>query len=380
MSARPVVLNLIGAFRPGHDATGPNLSVRAMCEGLGDKFDFRLVGRAQTPSDARGWTDRGFAGLINLPVGAFGAIGLSRLLRETPHDLLMLNGFFDREFTIPALIARKLGRAPRVPALLSPRGEFSGGALALKGGRKRAYFAIAKAVDLLDGVALHVTSDPEGADAATALPGVALHHVANFRPLLTPPPFVTRPPGAPLRLAFLGRITPVKGLDIALAALAKVNRPARFDIYGPVADVSYWQRCREQIARLPAHITVQHHGAIANADAPAMLAAHDALLLPSLSENFGHAIFEALACGTPVIIGDRTPWRDLPSAKAGFDCPVGDAACLARAIETLAAMDPTESVAWRAGALARARAHSLSSDAPAQMTALLHELIARGRQ
>ena len=33
--------------------------------------------------------------------------------------------------------------------------------------------------------------------------------------------------------------------------------------------------------------------------------------LPTLGENFGHAIFEALSVGVPVLISDQTPWTDV---------------------------------------------------------------------
>lgn len=386
MSAKPRILVLIGAFWPGHESSGPNLSIRAQCEALADRFEFLVVARdrafgAVTPlDDGRGWRDLGYARARYLPVGAMGAHGLAALLRETPHDLLVLNGFFDREFTLPALFARRLRRGRRAPVLVSPRGEFTSGARSLKSGRKRVFATLARVLGLHRGVHVHATSPAELADIEAALPGNRVTLVPNFRPLFAPPPHVPRDPGAPLRLAFLGRISPVKGLDIALEALARAEVPARLDIYGPVSDPVHWQRCAALIAALPPHIAAIHHGEIANAEAPAMLAAHDALLLPSLSENFGHAIFESLASGTPVIIGDRTPWRDLGAACAGFDCPVGGIAAFADAIRTLEAMDLPETAAWREGALARARAHALSSDAQSKMAQLFDMLIAREPQ
>lgn len=49
---------------------------------------------------------------------------------------------------------------------------------------------------------------------------------------------------------------------------------------------------------------------------------HDLLLMPTLGENFGHVIPEALISGCPVLISDRTPWRELESKKAGWDIPL----------------------------------------------------------
>lgn len=377
---RPTILILIGAFWPGHDSSGPNLSIKAQCEALRDHFDFRIVARngpfdGVALDDGSAWRDLGWAQARYLSVGRLGAQRLAALLRETPHDLLVLNGFFDREFTIPALLARRFWRGSRAPVLLSPRGEFTGGALSLKGGRKAGYLRLVKALNLIDGITFHATSEAEAADIRAGIPANPIALVPNFRPLFDTLPHTQCAPGAPLRLAFLGRISPVKGLDTALKALAAASHPAHLDIYGPVADAAHWAECQSLISALPSHASARHHGEIANADAPAMLAAHDALMLPSLSENFGHAIFESLAAGTPVIIGDQTPWRGLEAAKAGYDLPVGDVTAFASAIDRFATLSPEDAANWRNGALARARLHADTSTAKADMAALFTRLI-----
>ena len=48
----------------------------------------------------------------------------------------------------------------------------------------------------------------------------------------------------------------------------------------------------------------------------------DLLFLPTAGENFGHAIQEALAAGCPVLISDRTRWRDLAPKGVGWDLPL----------------------------------------------------------
>lgn len=379
--SRPTILILIGAFWPGNDSSGPNLSIRALCEGLADSFDFRIVARdrpfgAGAPVvDNSRWHDLGFAKIHYLPVGRAGAIGLSQLLHATPHSLLVLNGFFDREFTLPALVARRLGRIGGAPVMLSPRGEFTGGALALKSTAKSIFRHSAALTGLHRGVHFHATSDGEIGDIRAAMRGYPVTLVPNFRPLFPLPSHQCRIEGEPLRLAFLGRISPVKGLDIALRALAAADVPAMFDIYGPIADAGHWALCEDLIAATPGQVTVVYHGEIANDVAAAMLAAHDALLLPSLSENFGHAIFESLASGTPVLIGDQTPWRGLAEAKAGFDCPVGDVTALAGAIRVLAHMPASEMMHWRDGARSFADRYSQRNDAGIEMANLFNRLI-----
>ena len=377
---KPRVLILIGAFWPGHDSAGPNLSIKAMCQALGDEFEFLLVARdrpfgaAEAMVDNVRWHDLGWAKIHYLTVGKRGAEGLAALLRDTPHDLLFVNGFFDREFTIPAMLARRFGKAPRTPVILSPRGEFSSGALGLKGARKSLYLASARALGLTKGVTFHVTSDEEAADVRAAFPRNPIAAITNVRPLF---PLPAHARGNLFRVAFLGRISPVKGLDVALEALALVTSRIDFTIYGPISDPAHWARCEELIAALPANVTAHRDGELSNDGVPQALAEQDLLLLPSRSENFGHAIFEALAAGTPVVIGDRTPWRGLEAAKAGYDIALPDPAAIASAIDRLASLPASDYAAWRAGARGAAERFVESSTARADMARLFHDLVRR---
>lgn len=379
--SKPVVVILIGAFWPGNDSSGPNLSIRAQCEALGDQFDFRIIARdrrfgEETALAAAGeWRDLGYARIAYLPVGRLGAQGLiSQILSQQP-ALIVLNGFFDREFTNPVLLARRFGRLHGVPCLLSPRGEFSAGALALKAGQKSAFRTVARLIGLHKQLAIHATSEEELRDLARALPDNDVTLVTNFRPLFPAPRHFERAADCPLRLMFLGRIARVKGLDIALRALARLQSPAHLCIYGPIGEADYWQQCEQQIASLPPHVRATWHGEIANDDAPAALAGNDLFIMPSLSENFGHAIFESLASGTPVIIGDKTPWRGLADVHAGWDLPVGDDAAIAERIDAFAAMDSAEQQLWRQGARAKAQTWSQTNDSARQMAELFHRLI-----
>ncbi len=383
--AKPTVLIGLGAFWPGHESTGPNLSLKSLCQVLGEDYDFRILARdrpfgSDQPFAPTGeWRDLGYAQARYLPIGPLGARGLAPLLRQTPHDLIVLNGFFDKEFTIPVLMLRRLGLVPRRPVILSPRGEFAGGALALKGARKASYLGLVRTLGLLDSVTIHATNDQEAGDIRRGLPFAwRVGTATNVRGLFDLPPAPEASDDGVLKLAFLGRVTPVKNVDYGLEVLSRVKAPVRWDIYGPISDEAYWARCRQRIEALPAHVEVRHMGEIANDDAPQMLAGYDLMFLPTRGENFGHAIFEALASGTPVAISDQTPWKDLERRKAGWDLPLADPEGFARAIDALAAMAPNERAAWRAGARAFAEQRTRESDALARTRALYASAIARG--
>ena len=70
-----------------------------------------------------------------------------------------------------------------------------------------------------------------------------------------------------------------------------------------------------------------------------MLAAAHALYMPSVGENFGHTMLESLSVGRPLVISDRTPWKGLQKASAGWDLPLEDPALFVKALQGLVDMD-----------------------------------------
>ena len=97
-----------------------------------------------------------------------------------------------------------------------------------------------------------------------------------------------------------------------------------FDIYGPAEDAVYWSECQKLISALPPNVRVEYQGQIEHEDIARVFGEHDLFLFPTLGENFGHVICEALLAGCPVLISDQTPWRGLQDRGAGWDVPVDD--------------------------------------------------------
>lgn len=363
MSAKPRIAVLIGAAWPGNDASGPVQSVRQIAARFAGEAHFELFARSGAPGEPPlaphgERREEAWGATTYLDIGAAGARNLRGAVAAVRCDRVWLNSVWDREFTLPALAWRRIGAGIPRDALLSTRGEFSAGALALHSGRKRLMRRALAVAGMLRGVTFHATSDDEARDVAASFPNRPILVAGNIRGL--PNQLAHEAAGETLQLLYLGRISPVKGLHNALGALAHVTTPTKLTVCGPVHDAAYDAQCRALLADLPPHVSVEFAGPVANADAAARYAAADLFLNPSASENFGHTIFESLAAGTPVLTGIATPWNGLEGAQAGFNVPSENHTALARAIDRFAALPSGDRARWRTAA--RARVEQQASD------------------
>jgi glycosyltransferase involved in cell wall biosynthesis len=80
--------------------------------------------------------------------------------------------------------------------------------------------------------------------------------------------------------------------------------------------------------------------------------------LPTLGENFGHGIIEALGTGRPVIISDQTPWRGLQAAGVGWDVAIDESDQLLRALSAAVGLGQAEYDVMTERAWAFAKAHA----------------------
>ena len=106
-------------------------------------------------------------------------------------------------------------------------------------------------------------------------------------------------PRQPAYLAFLGRISPEKRPDRAIAIAKRSGLPLKIAAKVDAADAAYF---REVIEPLLDHPLVEFVGEIGDGEKSAFLGNAQALLFPiDWPEPFGLVMIEAMACGTPVI-------------------------------------------------------------------------------
>ena len=324
------ILTFVDYYLPGFKAGGPIRTITNMVSQLGGEFEFLIVTRDRDLLDTipyanvviDQWNTVGLAKVFYASPSTFSFVGVIRLLNETQHDLLYLNSFFSPKTTILPLIIRRFGFYNEKPVILAPRGEFSEGALALKGTKKKIYIALIKMTGIYRHLIWQVSSKYESEDILRRLPNVIAVPNIIVAPDLLPLPFKTivnadfvdsdsRLTG-PLRIVFLSRISPMKNLDYLLRALRKVTVDVTLTIYGPSEDSIYWLYCQSLIQTMPSHITVTYQGEVKHEHVSQTFASHDVFIFPTRGENFGHVIYESLAAGTAVIVSDQTPWQSDP--------------------------------------------------------------------
>jgi D-inositol-3-phosphate glycosyltransferase len=109
------------------------------------------------------------------------------------------------------------------------------------------------------------------------------------------------PDGRPLVL-FVGRLDPIKGIDLLLESVAEMRAEPRVVVIGgnPPDDPEV-TRLRARADALGLGDRVLFPGAVPQRELPPYYCAADALVVTSRYESFGLVAVEALACGTPVV-------------------------------------------------------------------------------
>jgi glycosyltransferase involved in cell wall biosynthesis len=342
-------------YLPGYRAGGTVRTLEAMVALLGDEFHFRILTRDRDLGSRpyagikRGvWERVDAAEVMYLSPRDLTPPRLRRLIMSTSHDILYLNSLFSVPFSVYPLLLRRLRLVAAGSVIVAPRGEVAPGALHLKRFKKAVYIALARRLGLYERVLWQASSQDELEEIRSVLGRRSQVLVASDLSLARSSQSgdgsrLSKEPGS-LRAIFLSRISRKKNLDGALAIISGIRGRVEFTIHGPIEDRKYWSECQSLISRLPPNITVRYAGELSPDRVPDAIASHHLLFFPTLGENYGHVILEALSVGCPVLISDRTPWRQLESLGVGWDVSLDQPGEFQRILDQCVAMD---SVRWR---------------------------------
>lgn len=273
---------------------------------------------------------------------------LRRRVLEISPNIIYLNSFFSM-MTIRTLLLRRLGWLPASPMVLSPRGSFNPGSLHVKRFRKSLFRKVMIPAGLYRNLIWQASSALEKQELSAAGvfskrdDGKILVSPDVPSPNVFEPPLLSSRPekqSGTARFVFYSRISRNKNLHVALEMLTAVRGEVEVQIVGPMDDAAYWGECQERILALPRNVVVNYKGPIPCDDVNRMFQQHHFLFLPTAGENFGYAILEAFASGCPVLISDRTPWRDLSAQSAGWDIPLENRQQWQQVIQECVDMNP----------------------------------------
>ena len=256
----------------------------------------------------------------------------SRLNRWLPNnirnfDLLHVHALF----SYPSTVAMMHARRARIPYLLRTIGQLSPWSLAQSKLRKQFMLKLIEKRNLDAASLLHFTTPRERDECFSAFgqsfPSLVLPLGVRLPAIL--PQVKSKKEG--LRLLFLSRLHPKKQLEVLLKALALFQSHYPQGIWqldiagsGEPAYVASLQKLAEQLK-----LSHRCHwlGHVQGDAKTFLLQQADWFLLPSSAENFGIAVVEAMAAGTPVIVSPQVAVADLiVGAGAGLVCPSDPAA------------------------------------------------------
>jgi glycosyltransferase involved in cell wall biosynthesis len=240
--------------------------------------------------------------------------------------------------TIPTLVAaRTVGR----PVVWTPHGALQRWSGSRRVGAKSLWEKVCIAIASPE-LVLHLTSQGEVAETRARFPRATIGLIPNGVEI--PPTLNREPRGARLRLGFVGRLDPKKGIENLLAACRIVKEKSGADFSLTIAGsgtADYEAKLRGEIQRLELTTEVTLLGDIRGAEKQRMYERSDVIVTPSFTENFGIVVAEALAHGAAVIASTGTPWKEVERVGCGLWVN-NDPASLADAIEKINAMPVAE--------------------------------------
>ncbi|MFC7042341.1 glycosyltransferase family 4 protein [Halonotius sp. GCM10025705] len=160
----------------------------------------------------------------------------------------------------------------------------------------------------------------------------------RFDPAITADRIAERAREEPLRVLFVGNITPRKGVDTLIDGLAAANGDAELTVVGTPVDEGYVSGCHDRVADHGLSERVTFTGGIDDDALAAAFREHHLLAVPSQYEGYGIVYLEGMGFGLPAVASRAGGATDIVTdGENGFLVDPGDVAAVADAITTLAA-------------------------------------------
>ena len=299
----------------GNAASGPSYSVPALGRALGAQgCDVTLLTQAYDPIEpSEGFQNLSFPELA-FPPGLHWSPKLGAVLHQqaAAADVIHNHSIWLAPNIYPGFAAKRSGK----PLILAPRGALSPAALEKSRWKKKMIWPLQKvAFNQTD--CFHATAEKEYQEIRAFGQRAPVAIIPNGVDL---PDTLETAPHPDRTLLFLGRIHPIKGLDLLLEVWRDLPETTRNgwslrivgdDLEGHRADLE----AMVEHQNIP---SIHFVGPAFGDDKLREYAAADLYVLPTKTENFGMTVAESLAVGTPVITTHGAPWSGLETNACGW--------------------------------------------------------------
>lgn len=322
------------------EASGPSYSVPKLCESLagqGETVELHVL--APTP----GSIPQSYTIHAHQAWKVLRRFGISPSMHKALKDAAQTAHIIHNHslWMLPNIYPVSAVRRTRCLIVTSPRGTLSHYALTRSKWIKKVIWALGQGDVLKRSSCLHATSESEYLD---------------IRQRELRPPVAIIPNGIEIPLGqkkykasqgrrgllFLGRIHPIKGIDMLIRAWARVEKRYpewELHIIGPDKD-GYLLQMQSLSSEL--HLErIKFLGPVYGREKSKAYWSADLFVLPTHSENFGLAVAEALAHGLPAIVSKGAPWSGLETHDSGWWIDIGEGP-LTECLRYVLALPPEE--------------------------------------
>ena len=237
--------------------------------------------------------------------------GLKKIVRNG--DIIHNHGLW----RMPNIYPLSTKKDKDIKIIVSPRGSLSQAALSISKYKKYIFSNLFQQNELLkkcDG--FHATSIKEKDE---------IRKLGYKQPIAIIPNGIDMPLKAKsnfnqkkIKYLFLGRIHPIKGLDLLIRTWAKIdNKNISLDICGYSEDLNYYKYLKNITNKLNIK-NITFSGSVSGESKKQKFIENDIFILPSKSENFGLVVAEAMSYGMPVIVSENTPWQVIEDKECGW--------------------------------------------------------------
>jgi glycosyltransferase involved in cell wall biosynthesis len=319
------VLFVSPSFYPAFHYGGPTYINRSLCDAMG-AIDGVEVDVLTTDADGPGQRVDVVATLANHadnysitfcsrsmpPDISFGLLArLSRAVRRA--DIVHLNAVYSFT-TIPTLF---LCRVMKKPVVWSTMGALQRWQGTTRQRTKAAWEFICNRLCESAQVVMHVTSEEEREESLEKINNASVVILRNGIELPGLNGFNNNGRSGALRLLYLGRLHPIKGVENLLQAMALLKTEVRLSICGE-GDPDYENLLRSMVSQLGLTGVVEFCGRVDGDLKEQQFYQSDLCVAPSFKEAFCTVALEALARGVPVIVGRGVPWHRVEEIGCGL--------------------------------------------------------------